>query len=51
MSGFVEGTLFVFFNLAESACLPQVVTKEQLPAAVAQNEVLYSIATLTVSFG
>ena len=42
----IEGTLFVFFNLAESACLPQVVTKEQLPAAVAQNEVLYSIATV-----
>jgi predicted MFS family arabinose efflux permease len=33
----VEGTLFVFFNLAEVACLPRVVPPEQLPAAAAQN--------------
>lgn len=33
----VEGTLFVFFNIAEVACLPRVVSKEQLPAANAQN--------------
>jgi predicted MFS family arabinose efflux permease len=32
----VEGTLFVFFNLAEVASLPRVVPKEQLPAANAQ---------------
>ncbi|MEO8955952.1 MAG: MFS transporter [Ktedonobacteraceae bacterium] len=42
----VEGTLYIFFTLAESACLPRVVTREQLPAAVAQNEVLYSIASV-----
>lgn len=42
----VEGTLFIFFILAESACLPRVVGKEQLPAAVAQNEVLTSIASV-----
>lgn len=42
----VEGTLFVFFNLAETACLPHVVSKEQLPSAVAQNEVLYSISSV-----
>ncbi|TML28113.1 MAG: MFS transporter [Actinobacteria bacterium] len=35
---FVEGTLFVFFSLSESAALPQVVPKEQLPTAVAQNQ-------------
>jgi MFS family permease len=35
---FGEGTGFVFFSLAESAALPQVVPKEQLPAAVAQNQ-------------
>jgi len=35
---FVEGSLFVFFNLAEVACLPRVVPKEQLPQASAQNE-------------
>jgi MFS family permease len=34
----IEGTLFVFFNIAEIACLPNVVNKEQLPAATAQNE-------------
>ena len=33
----IEGTLFVFFNIAEAACLPRVVLKEQLPAATAQN--------------
>jgi MFS family permease len=42
----VEGTLFVFFNLAEVACLPQVVTKEQLPAANAQNQATDGISTL-----
>jgi hypothetical protein len=35
---FVEGAFFVFFRLAESAALPQVVPKEQLPAAVAQSQ-------------
>ena len=40
----VEGTLFVFFTLAESASLPRVVTPEQLPAATGQNEVLTSLS-------
>jgi MFS family permease len=31
------GVLFVFFNLSELSCLPQVVPKEQLPAALGQN--------------
>ena len=35
---FLEGSGFVFFSLAESAALPQIVAKEQLPAAVAQNQ-------------
>jgi predicted MFS family arabinose efflux permease len=35
---FVEGSMFVFFSLSESAALPQVVPKEQLPTAVAQNQ-------------
>jgi MFS family permease len=35
---FVEGTLFVFFQLAEGAALPHVVARAQLPAAVAQNQ-------------
>ncbi len=46
MVSLVEGTLFIFFTLAESACLPRVVGKEQLSAAVAQNEVLNSIASV-----
>jgi MFS family permease len=35
---FLEGTGFVFFSLAESAALPQIVPREQLSAAVAQNQ-------------
>src|SRR6266516_5513548 len=42
----VEGTLFTFFNLAETACLPQVVAKEQLSTAVAQNMIIYSTSGL-----
>jgi len=48
----VEGTLFTFFNLAETACLPQVVSKDQLTAVVAQNSVIDSVAgMLGPSFG
>ena len=42
----IEGTLFVFFNQAESNCLVRVVTKEQLGVAVAQNEAVYGISGL-----
>lgn len=35
---FVEGTLFIFFDLAEGAALPQLVAADQLPAAQAQNQ-------------
>ena len=42
----VEGTLYVFFTLAESAALPGVVAKAQLPAATAQNEVTGGAVTL-----
>jgi MFS family permease len=42
----VEGTLFTFFNLAETACLPHVVAKEQLPAAAAQYMVIDSTSGL-----
>lgn len=35
---FLEGTLFVFANLAEHAAVRQVVPAEQLPTALAQNE-------------
>jgi MFS family permease len=42
----IEGTLFTFYNLSETAALPQVVTKEQLPAATAQNQIIYSLSDL-----
>src|SRR5579859_2936072 len=42
----VEGTLFTFFNLAETACLPHVVAKQQLPAAAAQNMIVDSTSGL-----
>jgi MFS family permease len=42
----VEGTLFVFFYLAETATIPHVVAKEQITTATGQNEVLYSVANL-----
>lgn len=42
----VEGTLFTFFNLAETACLPQVVAKQQLPAAAAQTMIVDSTSGL-----
>ncbi|GHO88810.1 MFS transporter [Dictyobacter formicarum] len=42
----LEGILFVFFDLAEVSSLPQVVSKEQLPAASAQNIATYNIAML-----
>jgi MFS family permease len=38
VNAFIEGTLFVFFNIAEVAALSRVVVKEQLPQATAQNE-------------
>lgn len=34
----IEGTCFVFFNVAETAALPRVVPKEQIPAASSQNQ-------------
>jgi len=42
----VEGTLFVFFNLAEVACLPRVVPTAQLPAANAQNAATEGVSSL-----
>lgn len=35
---FIEGSLFVFFDLGEGAALPHIVTDQQLPAALAQNQ-------------
>ncbi len=41
---FVEGTMFVFFNLAEVAALSRVVPAQELPQATAQNEAAFGIA-------
>ncbi len=46
---FIEGSLFVFFNIAEVACLPRVVSKEQLPAATGQNQASEIVAVLAGS--
>jgi MFS family permease len=43
---FIEGTLFIFFGLAQAASLPHVVSREQLPAATAQNEFVTSLSGL-----
>jgi MFS family permease len=43
---FVEGTLFIFFGLAETACLTRVTTSQQLPTAVAQSQVTDAASTL-----
>jgi MFS family permease len=42
----IEGTLFVFFNIAEVACLPRVVARDQLPAANSQYAATEGIMTL-----
>jgi predicted MFS family arabinose efflux permease len=43
---FVEGSLFVFFNLAEVAGLSRVVDRQDLPRATAQNEAAFSAAQI-----
>lgn len=46
VASLVEGTLFVFFNLSETAAMTRVVPTKQLPEAAAQNEVGYSSAAI-----
>jgi len=43
---FIEGSLAIFFELAQVASLPRVIAREQLPMAAAQNEAAYSITML-----
>jgi MFS family permease len=43
---FVEGTFAVVYGLAETSALPHVVSKEQLPAAVAQQQMQYSVGSI-----
>ncbi|HEV8314211.1 MAG TPA: MFS transporter [Burkholderiaceae bacterium] len=40
----VEGSFFVFFNIAEVAALPRVVPLQQLPEATAQNQAAFNAA-------
>jgi MFS family permease len=42
----LEGILYVFFNLANTACLPRIVSPEQLPVAVSRNYVAFNLAFL-----
>ncbi len=42
----IEGSLFVFFNIAEVAALPRVVPQVQLPQAAAQNEAGFGLANI-----
>src|SRR5687767_13762408 len=46
INAFIEGTLYVFFNIAEVAALTRVVHKSQLPQASAQNEAGFIAAGL-----
>lgn len=46
INALVEGTFFVFFNIAETACLPRVVSKELLPTATGQHEATYATVSL-----
>jgi hypothetical protein len=43
---FVEGSLFVFFTVAETSALPQVVPRIQLPVAIAQHQAREQAAQL-----
>lgn len=42
----IEGSLFVFFNVAEAASLPRIVTTAQIPAATAQNQATEALSSL-----
>ena len=44
----LEGTLNVFFNLAETAALTRVVSREQIPSATTLNEVTLSTGSMLV---
>jgi MFS family permease len=41
---FIEGSFFVWFNIAEVAAVPRVVHKSQLPNATAQNQAGFATA-------
>lgn len=41
----IEGAFNAFFNLAETAALTRIVTREQIPTATALNEITLSVGT------
>lgn len=43
---FIEGTFAVFFRLAETSALPQVVPKAHLPTAIAQQQMQYAVGAV-----
>ena len=48
---FLIGTFSVFYGLAELGALTQVVPQSQLPQALAQNEVVFSMTSLAAPLG
>lgn len=48
---FLIGTFSVFYSLAELGALTQVVPQSQLPQALAQNEVVFSMTSLAAPLG
>jgi MFS family permease len=46
IASLVEGTAFVFFNVAEVAALPRVVDKSQIPDAASQNQAAQAASAL-----
>ncbi len=46
----VDGILAVFFSLSATARLPHVVTKDQLPTAVAQDQMALAVTSLLSPF-
>jgi MFS family permease len=46
VAALVEGSLYVFFNIAETSCLPHVVPKEQFSVALGQDQASDGAANL-----
>lgn len=46
ITSLIEGTLFVFFTVANLAALPRIVSREQLATAKGQDEVIASLASI-----
>ncbi len=46
LNTFIEGCAYVFFSIAETAALPQVVERQQLAAAYAQNNAGFELMDL-----